>query len=65
MYNSTGHVVSLVLGAALVNICSLSESLTIFVKGPTDPAAPYTPNRRHQPLSRLCGLRRHGRLLVQ
>jgi hypothetical protein len=45
MYNSTEHVVSLVLGVALVEICSLGESLTIFGKGPADPAAPYTPNR--------------------
>jgi hypothetical protein len=45
MYNSTEHVVSLVLGVALVEICSLDESLTIFGKGPADPAAPYTPNR--------------------
>jgi hypothetical protein len=45
MYDSTGHVISSTFGVFLVEVCSLGKSLTIFGKGPTDPAAPYTPNR--------------------
>jgi hypothetical protein len=44
MFNSTGNVVSSIPGVFPVEICSLGKSLTIFGKGPTNPAAPYTLN---------------------